>query len=114
MLWAITLKGKDQLIGTVLLWNIIKQERKAEIGYELNPLYQGKGVMQEALDIVIQYGLKSMELKIIEAYTHKYNQRSIKLLQRKGFTRDMEAESRVGNSELGEKIIFTLINSTQL
>src|SRR5689334_22761800 len=44
--WAITLPHEDRLIGTICLWNIADDKTTAEIGYELLPGYQGKGLMQ--------------------------------------------------------------------
>src|SRR5687767_3682938 len=43
--WAITIE--DTLIGTICLWNFIKEKNKAEIGFELLPEFQRKGLMQE-------------------------------------------------------------------
>src|SRR5437868_13096004 len=47
--WAITFKNDSKLIGTICYWNISKENDRAEIGYELQPRYQGKGIMQEAI-----------------------------------------------------------------
>src|SRR6185436_18378752 len=45
---AITIKGNNKLIGTICIWNIEREENKAEIGYVLHPVYFGKGLMHEA------------------------------------------------------------------
>jgi ribosomal-protein-alanine N-acetyltransferase len=47
--WAITLNGTDKLIGTICLFDFSEDHSKAEIGFELLPHFQGKGIMQEAL-----------------------------------------------------------------
>ncbi|MBC7867891.1 MAG: GNAT family N-acetyltransferase [Gloeobacteraceae cyanobacterium ES-bin-316] len=44
--WAISLTNK--LIGTICLFQFTDDDTKAEIGYELSPAYQRKGLMQEA------------------------------------------------------------------
>ncbi len=54
--WAITLKNDNKVIGTICYWNISTEHSKAEIGYELHPDFQGKGIMQEAIIKVIDYG----------------------------------------------------------
>ena len=56
--WAITLKNNNKLIGTICFWNISIEENKAEIGYVLHPHFQGKGIMQEAIHKVIEYGFE--------------------------------------------------------
>lgn len=83
--WAITQKDSHRLIGTICLWNISTANFAAEIGYELNPSFQGKGIMQEALTTVISYGFEQMKLQTIEAYTHPGNLRSARLLEKNGF-----------------------------
>jgi [ribosomal protein S5]-alanine N-acetyltransferase len=83
--WAITVPGEDRLIGTICLWNISDDRTQAEIGYELIPAEQGKGIMQEAARAVIPYGFATMGLRIIEAVVHPENAASIRLLVRNGF-----------------------------
>jgi len=51
--WAITLLGNPKLVGTICLWNISKANYVAEVGYELHPDFQGKGIAQDALAKVI-------------------------------------------------------------
>src|SRR5688500_12084038 len=68
--WAITLNGTDKLIGTICLFEFSDDNLKAEIGYELLPDFQGKGIMQEATSKVIDFGIQHIGLNSIEAYTH--------------------------------------------
>ena len=56
--WAITLNGTDKLIGTICLFDFSNDNLKAEIGYELLPGFQGKGIMQEATSQVIDFGIQ--------------------------------------------------------
>src|SRR3990172_4653322 len=39
--WAITIKGDDELIGTICFWNIQKEHYRAEVGYVLHPDFWG-------------------------------------------------------------------------
>lgn len=80
--WAISLQGMDTLIGTICLYNISPNKAMAEIGFELLPGYQGKGIMQEAVLKVMAFGRGQIVLQTIEAYTHADNQASIRLLQK--------------------------------
>jgi RimJ/RimL family protein N-acetyltransferase len=84
--WAVTLSNSPKLIGTVCLWNFNNKGTKAEIGYELHPDFQGKGIMQEAVKEVINYGFNRLKLSLISAYTHQDNSKSIMLLEKNGFT----------------------------
>ena len=86
--WAITWNGTDKLIGTICLFDFSGDNLKAEIGYELLPDFQGKGIMQEATSKVIDFGIQHIGLKSIEAYTHVENQNSTNLLEKLNFKRD--------------------------
>lgn len=99
--WAITLNGTDKLIGTICLFNFSDDSLKAEIGYELLPSFQGKGVMQEAASKVIEFSIQHIGLNSIEAYTHSENHNSIRLLEKFNFERDGAGE--------GNFIVFKLI-----
>jgi len=90
--WAITLKGNDNLIGTICLWNISVENDTAEIGYELLPTFQGKGIMQEAITKIIEYGFNKMKLKVITAFTHINNTQSTNLLMKYNFLPDKNYE----------------------
>ena len=108
VMWAITTKNSSKLIGTIVFWNISKENSTAEIGYELNPDFQGKGIMQEAISKVIGFGFESMEIQIIEAYTTVDNRKSIKLLEKKGFILKPLSENK---EELKNMVVYTLSNN---
>lgn len=83
--WAIAQKTNDRLVGTICYFNISNEDRKAEIGFELLPEFQGAGIMREALSTVIEFGINTMKLQRIEAYVHCENARSITLLKKFNF-----------------------------
>lgn len=83
--WAITEKGREELSGTICLWKISRDKMKAEIGFELLPEFQGKGIMKHAVDRVIDYAFNELGLRLIEGEVAKENQRSIKLMVKNGF-----------------------------
>jgi ribosomal-protein-alanine N-acetyltransferase len=85
--WGITFKGENKLIGSICFWNIVEEQSKAEIGYELMPEYQGKGIMSEAVKAVIEYGFENMRLDWIEAVPYSENMKSARLLERNNFVK---------------------------
>lgn len=105
ILWGITLKNEDKLIGSICFWNISSDYSKAEIGYELMPDYQGKGIMQESMMAVINYGFNNMKLKTIEAFPNPENLRSVRLLERNNFIRGASF-----NHDNFEQVTYTLEN----
>lgn len=86
--WAIALKTDNRLIGTCCIWHISYENFRAEIGYELLPAMQGKGIMHEAISMLLEYAFGTMQLHSIEAIVNPKNIRSIQLLEKFGFVRE--------------------------
>lgn len=105
VLWAISLKNNNTLIGTICFWNIDKENSVAEIGYILHPDFQGKGIMQEVITKIIDYGFNTMKLKAIVADLHCNNIKSLNLLERNRFV-----YTRKSNE--GDFIIYTLAHQS--
>jgi len=85
--WAITQSHNGKLIGTICLFDFSDELNKCEIGYELLTDYQGQGIMSEAMKKIIEFALHAYGLKTIDAFTHKDNQSSTKLLQKFNFVK---------------------------
>jgi ribosomal-protein-alanine N-acetyltransferase len=101
--WAITLNDTDKLIGTICLFNFSDENLKVEIGYELLPDFQGKGIMQEAASKVIDFGNQYIGLNSIEAHTHSKNQSSVGLLEKLDFKKESTVDDHF--------MIFKLTNT---
>ena len=84
--WVVTPKDESKLLGTICLWKISKEEAKAEIGYELLPENHGKGIMQEVIPRVLQFGFEEIKLEMIEAELSPRNLKSVWLLEKNNFT----------------------------
>lgn len=86
--WAITLKDNSSLIGTIGFWKIDKENHRSEIGYMLLTGYQQKGLMQEALSAVLNYGFSTMNLHSVEANVNPENEASKKILLKNNFVQE--------------------------
>ncbi|HEY6976084.1 MAG TPA: GNAT family N-acetyltransferase [Chitinophagaceae bacterium] len=107
--WAITLKPGTRLIGTICCWNISKENEQAEIGYELHPEFQGKGIMQEAILKVIDFGFEQLKLKTIIAVPSCDNIRSRKLLEKINFKIDSNLQIQFSQQEhLDNMVVYSL------
>jgi [ribosomal protein S5]-alanine N-acetyltransferase len=113
--WKIGSIGESKLLGTICLWNFSEEENKAEIGYELLPSFQGKGIMQEAFSKVTEFGFQSLQLDRIEAWTVVQNESSIKILERNHFKRDFGLERKIDRTVEGpDTIIYSLSKTNYL
>lgn len=104
--WAITEKVEQKMIGTICLWNFSKDKKTAEIGFDLSPEFHRKGLMTESVKAIIQFGFKTLQLNSIEAYTHKDNLGSIKLLEKSNF----KLTDRTVNHDVLNTIVYELKN----
>ena len=83
--WALRLYEDEELIGTSCLWNFSASRNSAEIGYELVSHLHRKGLITEVLASMIPFCWESLQLDLLEAYVHRGNEGSLKLLERFGF-----------------------------
>jgi [ribosomal protein S5]-alanine N-acetyltransferase len=80
--WAITLRDSNTFVGTICLYGFSDENESCEIGYELLTNFQGQGIMREAVEKVIDYAFYSIKIQKMEAFLHRDNQRSVKLLEK--------------------------------
>lgn len=108
--WGIELKSTLELVGTCGYFRWDKQHRRAETGYDLWKAHWGKGLMPEAIAVLIRYGFTGMNLHRIEATTHTGNARSQRVLeklgfQREGILRDFYQQDGIYN----DQVLFSLL-----
>ena len=108
--WAITLKGEPKIIGDICFWRMDSPNHRAEIGYRLHPAHHGKGIMNEALHSVLDYGFNVMNLHSVEANTNPGNKESIRLLERNGFIREgYFKENYFYNGKFLDSAVYSLV-----
>lgn len=86
--WAITLKEDLKFIGTISYHDIIKEHFRAEVGYMLLTGYRRKGIVNEALKAVLDFGFENLKLHSIEAKINPSNTASANLLKKHGFVKE--------------------------
>ena len=85
LFFSINTIEKNELVGTIAIWKINYDKNYAELGYELFPEFQNKGIMTNAITGILDYAFNILNFKTIEAFTNKENQNSRKLLEKLGF-----------------------------
>lgn len=103
--WGINLKEEGAFIGTVGFADFDFENNIGEVGYVLNPSYQGKGYMTEAVKVILsiafdRIGLDKVILRIMEE-----NKSSARLAVRLGFTLE-----RIGEKPLNVKGVDHIIH----
>lgn len=109
--WAICLNENTTLIGTIGFWRMDKENYRTEIGYILHPKFHQQGLMQEAIEIVIDYGFNHLKFHSIMANINPKNYASQKLLEKNNFIKEaFFRENYFYNGKFLDSTIYSLIN----
>lgn len=88
-LFLLTDKTSETIIGRCGLHNWNAEHRRAEIGYVMEDEgYKRKGLMTEALEVIIEYGFNTMNLNRIEALVGTENVPSLRLMEKFNFIKE--------------------------
>ena len=108
--WGISLKDDPKLIGTIIYREIDKDHHRAEVGYSLHPDHWRKGIIQEALTAVLDYGFTVLKFHSIEASVNPENIASIKLLEKNKFVREAYyKENYFFNGKFLDTAVYSLL-----
>jgi len=110
--WCIALREKpEELIGSIGLWRIEKENYRAEIGYMLDPAFQNQGIMFEALQKVVAYGFEQMKLHTIEGCIDPRNIPSGRILEKAGFVQEAYyKENYYLNGSFADTAVYSMIS----
>ena len=86
--WAISLKGSGELIGTIGYYRTHHEDHRGEIGYMLDPEYWRKGIMNEALKCILDFGFNVLNFHTIEACINPENIASREILLKNNFVKE--------------------------
>lgn len=77
------LRESDTIIGSID-YKYVPRDGVTEVGYGLNPRFEGQGYMTEALRAFLDFG-RRLGIRTVRADTLKENLRSQRVLQKCGF-----------------------------
>ena len=108
--WGVALRTDDAIIGTVTLYNLSFDHRRAEMGYALGRAHWGRGYMQEALHALLGFAFGVLDLHRMEADVDPRNVASIRTLERLGFQREGYLRERWQvNGEIQDALFYGLL-----
>ncbi len=106
--WAITIKGSNTLIGFIGHYRIKWEHYRSEIGYMVSPEFQGKGIISEAVKLIVDYGFNEMKMHSLEAVIDPDNIASARVLEKNGFIKEAHFKQ---NEFFDGKFIDTVVYS---
>lgn len=92
--YLIVIKDIHTVIGTIYYKSLPDGDGVSEIGYGMNPNYEGHGYMSEALMAMLDFG-KNNGVKRVVADTLLSNVKSQKVLLRSGFLIEEEVDDKI-------------------
>lgn len=109
--WAITLKKDNVLIGMICLIRIQPENFRSEIGYILHPDLQGKGIMNEAVELLIDYSFNTLKFHSLEAVIDPENRASANVLLKHNFVKEgYFKENSFFEGKFLDAEVYSLIN----
>ena len=81
---AVILRSEEKLIGNCGIRKKSHDSREAEIGYELDPDYWGRGYATEAITSLVHFGFSKLMLHRVASHCIAENQASARVLEKLG------------------------------
>ena len=111
LFWGITLKNEVNIIGTICIWNIKKENFRAELGYSLLTEFQGNGYMNESIQKIVDFSFENLKLHSLEAHVNPLNLASINALEKFNFIKEAHLKENVFfEGEFIDTAIYSLID----
>ena len=104
-------KDSKKMIGWCGYHTWYLDHDRAEIFYVFkDDKFSGKGLMTEAMKVVINYGFNEMNLHRIEAFVSPENLPSLNLIQKVNFTKEGHLrEHYLNNGKAEDSLVFSLL-----
>ncbi|WP_394759096.1 GNAT family N-acetyltransferase [Flavobacterium sp.] len=110
--WAITLKSDPKMIGIIGHYRIRWEHFRSEIGYMLLPEYHGKGIITEAIQLMIDYGFNEMNMHSLEAIIDPKNTASARVLEKNNFIKEAHLiENEYYDGKFLDTVIYSLLKT---
>ncbi|HLP96248.1 MAG TPA: GNAT family protein [Saprospiraceae bacterium] len=109
LLFLLTHKTDNLIIGRCGIHNWNKDHRRAEIGYMMeDEQYRRAGLMSEAVEAIVHYGFQALQLHRIEALVGVNNVASLSIMRRFGFVQEgVLREHQLDNGHYEDSILFS-------
>ncbi|HEV3313167.1 MAG TPA: GNAT family N-acetyltransferase [Chloroflexota bacterium] len=112
---AITLTGCAQgtntgVVGEVILFLRSLEHRQAEIGFVMNPDFQGKGYAREAAEAMLKIAFDDLNAHRVFGRTDARNEASSGLMRRLGMRQEAHfVHNEIFKDEWGDELIFAIL-----
>lgn len=110
--WAVALEEGDRVVGTCGFSDSSRQHAWAELAYDLSREYWRTGIMQRAVRAALAWTFEQTDTNRVHAFVRVDNERSQRLLERTGFSREGRLKSyRVCRGRPHDFYVYALLRS---
>lgn len=112
--FGIDLKSEHKIIGGIGIHDVNRNNGSGEIGYWLGENYWGNGYGCEALKAVVDFALKRLKLRRLEAGVFDGNHSSGRLLEKVGFKhegRRIKSKRCKADGKIHDEHVYGLLKS---
>jgi ribosomal-protein-alanine N-acetyltransferase len=110
--WGICLHNNNSLLGIIGYHIIDKANQRAEIGYVLHDKFWRKGITNEAIQMVLDFGFESMGLHSVEARINPLHDGSRNILLKNHFQKEAYfKENFYANGKFLDTEVYSLIRT---
>jgi RimJ/RimL family protein N-acetyltransferase len=104
--FGIVLKETGKVIGAVGLIKINWTHKNAEAGYWMGRKYWNRGLMTEALKLLLKFSFEQLQLHRVNAYVFADNITSMRVLEKNGFQREGEVREAICKYETWKNLLI--------
>ena len=110
--WAVADGRTDRCLGLVNYHDGHIRNKRAAIGYIVDPAHCRQGVATEAVSAMVEFCFRELGLHRLQAFIHPDNAASLKLIERLGFRREglLRENLRVGD-EWRDDLLYALLST---
>lgn len=108
---AVVIPETGKVIGEALLKYTSVVNRQGEVGYVLNPAFQGNGYATEAAAAILRLGFEDVGLHRIDAHLDARNTASASVLERLGMRREAHfIHNEIFKGEWGDEFVYAILD----
>ena len=112
-LWAVEYEG--QVIGTVNLHDVCREEKCCEIGFSIGSKWWKQGIMTEAAGAVVRRALNELGFERVAGWCAAENEASARVMEKIGMTKENGARQpvRLGSGEWTNQIWYSICKNAE-
>lgn len=108
---AVVWREVGKVVGQVSLEWLSREHRQGEIGFIVNPDYQGRGLATEAAEVMLRLGFEDLGLHRVMGRCDARNLASAGLMKRLGMRQEAHfVHNEIFKGEWGDELIYAVLD----